>query len=197
MENLKSNLSKYYYSNSLIKQGFQKALSIPQKDLRKPKKPSNENILLFIITFNRNNLNIYSTIKSSVICLKNNNVSRFHNINLIQSQRQPPNLKKLLTKEEYGEVLLGTFNCSDERCEYRNYLLINDHYAFKNVQITFKLKNRSTCDNSNLIYVIICDTCKEEYIGKTGEGKTKLRDRVRVYRQHIWQPHSRINGEFQ
>ena len=39
-----------------------------------------------------------------------------------------------------------------------------------------------------LIYVIICDTCKEEYIGETGEGKTKLRDRVRVYRQHIWQP---------
>ena len=65
---LKSNLSKYHYPNSLIKQGFQKALSIPQKDLRKPIKTSNENILPFITTFNRNNLNIYSTIKSSVIC---------------------------------------------------------------------------------------------------------------------------------
>ena len=29
---------------------------------------------------------------------------------------------------------------------------------------------------------------KEEYIGETGEGKTKLRGKVRVYRQHIWQP---------
>ena len=29
--NLKSNLSKYHYPNSLIKQGFQKALSIPQR----------------------------------------------------------------------------------------------------------------------------------------------------------------------
>ena len=38
LENLKSNLSKYHYPNSLIKQGFQKVLSIPQKDLRKPKK---------------------------------------------------------------------------------------------------------------------------------------------------------------
>ena len=34
LENLKSNLSKYYYPDSLIKQGFQIALSIPQKDLR-------------------------------------------------------------------------------------------------------------------------------------------------------------------
>ena len=38
LENLKSNLSKYHYPNSLIKQEFQKALSIPQKDLLKPKK---------------------------------------------------------------------------------------------------------------------------------------------------------------
>ena len=50
------------------------------------------------------------------------------------------------------------------------------------------MKNRFTCDSFNLIYVVICDTCKEEYIGDTGEGKTKLRDRVRVYHQYIWQP---------
>ena len=81
---------------------------------------------------------------------------------------------------------MGTFNCSDKKCECYNYFLINDHYTFKNVQITFKLKNRFTCDSFDLIYVIIC---KEEYIGETGEGKTKLRDRVRVYQQHIRQPH--------
>ena len=161
----------------------------------------------FITTFNPNNPNIYSTIKSSVNCLKNNNVSGFHNIKLIQSKRQSPNLKKLLTKAEFGEVLSGTFNCSDKRCECCNYLLINDHYTFKNVQITFKLKNHFTCDSFNLIYVVICGTCKEEYIGERGKGKTKLRNRVSVYRQHIWQPqfqqlkvegHLRVcgNGEF-
>ena len=51
-------------------------------------------------TFNRNNSNIYSIIKSSVNCLKNNSVSGFLNINLIQSKHQPPNLKKLLSKAE-------------------------------------------------------------------------------------------------
>ena len=114
LENLKTDLSKYHYRDSLIKRGFQKALSIPQKDLQKPKKLSNENILPFITTFNPNNPNIYSTIKSSVNCLKNNNVSGFHNIKLIQSKRQSRNLKKLLTKAEFGEILSGTFNCSDK-----------------------------------------------------------------------------------
>ena len=108
MEKLKSNLSKYHCPDSLVKQGFEKVLSIPQKDLRKPKKPSNENILLFNTTFNPNNPHIYSTIKSSVNSLKNNHVSGFHNINLIQSKRQSPIFKKLLTKAGYGEVLSDT-----------------------------------------------------------------------------------------
>ena len=140
--------------------------------------------------------------------MKYHSVSGFHNIKLIQCKCQPPNLQKRLTKAEYGEVLLGTFNCSGKRCECCNCLLINDHYTFKNIQITFELKNRFTCDRFNLINVVICDKCKEEYIGETGEGKTKLRDRVRVYRQHIRQPqyqqlkvegHLRVcgNGEFQ
>ena len=126
--------------------------------------------------------------KSSVNCLKNENLSRFHNMKLIPSKRQSPKLKKLLTDAEFGEVLSVTFNCSGKRCECCNYGLINDRYTFKNVQITFKLKNRFTCDSFNLIYVVFLDTCKEEHIGETEEGKTKLSDRVRVYRQHIRQP---------
>ena len=45
-----------------------------------------------------------------------------------------------------------------------------------------------TCDNANLIYVLICSGCNGEYIGETGINKQKLKDRVRVYRQHIRQP---------
>ena len=47
----------------------------------------------------------------------------------------------------FGKALSSTFNCSNKRCECCHYLLINDHYTFKDVQITFKLKNRFTCDN--------------------------------------------------
>ena len=141
-------------------------------------------------------------------CLKNNSIDGFHNIKLIQSKREPPNFRKLFTKAENGEVLSGTFNCSDKRCERYNYLLINDHYTFKNFQITFKLKNRFTCDSFNLIYVVICDKFKKEYIGEIGEGKTKLRDRVIVFPQQIPQPQYQQlkaegqlrvcgNGEFQ
>ena len=81
-----------------------------QKDLRKAKKPSNENIVPFITIFNSDNPNIYSAIKSLVNYLKNSNVCGFHNVKLMQSKRQPPISKKLITEAEYGEALSGTFN---------------------------------------------------------------------------------------
>ena len=53
-----------------------------------------------------------------------------------------------------------------------------------------------TCDSRSLNYVVICPTCKEEYIGQTGIGDSKLRDRVRIYRQHIRQPeHEKLKVE--
>ena len=61
-------------------------------------------------------------------CLKNENVNEFCKMNFIQSLCHSLNLKKLKTKEEYGEVLSGTF----ERCECCNYLFINGHCSFKN-----------------------------------------------------------------
>ena len=47
---------------------------------------------------------------------------------------------------------------------------------------------KMTCDGRNLIHIVICPTCKEEYIGETGIGDCKLTDRVRIYRQHTRQP---------
>ena len=44
-----------------------------------------------------------------------------------------------------------------------------------------------TCGSTNLIYVVICPTCKEEYIGETGIGDSKLKDRVRIFSQDIRQ----------
>ena len=142
----------------------------------------------FITTFNPNNPNSYDIAKKSIECLKQNNVNGFQNISLLQSKRQPPNLKRILTKAEFSNPVAGVYSCDDKRCDCCQALYINDRYTFKNTNKTFVVKSRFSCDSSNLLYVIFCPSCGEEYIGETGIGKTKLRDRVRVYRQHIKQP---------
>ena len=48
----------------------------------------------------------------------------------------------------------------------------------------------------NVIYVVICFDYLEECTGKTDVDKTRLRDRVKVYRQHIKQPeHQQLKVE--
>ena len=67
-------------------------------------------------------------------------------------------------------------------------LLLGNSYTFKNVDKIFNVKANFSCDSSNLLYVAICPTSGEEYTSETGVGKTKLRDSVQVYQQHISQP---------
>ena len=189
LEELKSTLYRQEYPMKIIEAGIKKALSIPHEQQRQKSTKTTEHILPFISTHNPNNAQVFNIIKSSVDYLKANQVPGFSKeLKVIQSRRQAPNLKKILTKAEFTSWNPGVTKCGNKRCECCHHLLLSDTYKFKNVNKTFKFKTSMSCDSSNLIYVVICSSCKEEYIGETGLNKTKLRDRVRVYRQHIRQP---------
>ena len=180
LENLKINLSKYQYPKQLTEFGINKALSIPLQELRTPKTISNDNSLPFITTYNPINPNVYEMIDKSVEYLKRNKEDGFENLRVIKSKRQTPNLKKILTKAEFSQKQVGVFKCPGKRCECCASLLLGNSYTFKNVDKTFNLKAHFSCDSSNLLYIVTCPTYGKEYTGKTGIGKTKLRDRVRV-----------------
>ena len=135
-----------------------------------------------------NNPHVYEMIDKSIECLKRNKIDGFEKLKVIKSKQQAPNLNKILTKSEFSQKQVGVFKCPDNRYECCASLLLGISYTFKNVDKTFNLKAHFSCDSSNLFNIIICPTCGEEYTGETGVGKTKLRDRVRVYRQHIRQP---------
>jgi len=190
LENLKENLKKYDYPDRIIEIGINKAAAIPQDELRKPKVCENKKAVAFVSTYNPNNPKVFHLIKSAVNTLKDNKVKGFQNLELIHARRQAPNLKRILTTSDFKskDPEVGVFKCGDPRCECCEALLLGKSYTFKNVKKEFKLKTRMTCSSSNLIYVAICPTCGEEYIGETGINTTTLRDRARVYRQHIREP---------
>ena len=130
-------------------------------------------------------------VHKSVECLKRNKVDGFENLKVIKRKRQAPNFKRTLTKAEFSQKQVGVFKCPDKRCESCTSLLLGNLYTFKNVDKTFNLTAHFSCDSPNLLYIIICPTCGDEYTRETGVGKTKLRDCVRVYQQHIRQPEYR------
>ena len=66
-------------------------------------------------------------------------------------------------------------------------LLSEKEFRFTNAGNTFKLKSTMSCNRSG-INVLICVGRLGEHIRENRIRKSKLRDQVRVYRQHEKQP---------
>ena len=100
--------------------------------------------------------------------------------------RQAPNLGRLLCrcKFESQHKSHEVKNCG-KNCVSRPYLLKVSLYQFKRVNKTFFLKSSFDFESSNLIYVVIWQVCKEEYIGEAG---CLVKEWINIYRQHIRQP---------
>ena len=103
------------------------------------------------------------------------------NIKFIKSKRQPKSLEKILTSAKFdtSNNKATVSRCNHPRCGICSNLIEGDTFTFKNGQ-TFKVKNGFDCTSENLIYVITCPGCTENYIGQTG---MTLRQRMTVHRQ--------------
>ena len=124
-------------------------------------------------------------LKSGVNTLVKNNVNGFKNIKLIHPKLHPLNLKRTFTITSFTNKKLVYSNAQTAGSYAVNNFCLKVFIHLKMFIKKLFLKTKMTCDNRNLIPVVICQTCKEEYIGETGIGDSQLRDRVTIYRQHI------------
>ena len=110
----------------------------------------------------------------------------FQRKELVKSMRQARNLDRLLCRSKFVSQRKNpeVKNCG-KHCVSRRYLLKASLYQFKRVHKTFLLKNPFNYENSNLIYVVICQRCKEECLRETS---CLVKDRINIFRQHIRQP---------
>ena len=112
----------------------------------------------------------------------------FKNKVFIKSKRQPPNLKRLLTKAKFTNHPLEDFKvtkCNEPRCGLCKHLIEGSSISFK--EKTFKVNANMTCKAKNVMNVIQCRGCNEQYIGET----VNLRNRVTLHNQHIRVPELR------
>ena len=97
---------------------------------------------------------------------------------VIHSQRQPRNLKRMLTnayfsrlKDTDPEVKI----CGTKRCRTCPYLKQGKPFTFSAANETFRIKHSMNCPQRTSIYVITWAGCGHNYIGETGDV---LRNRV-------------------
>ena len=103
---------------------------------------------------------------------------------IINSRRQPPNLKKLLTRAKFSTTRsTGVKKCGDPRCGTCDYIEEGDKITLKTGE-ELKANASMDCKSANIIYCATCPTCGENYIGQSN----KLNARVRVHKQQVKDP---------
>lgn len=182
------------YPIQLVDDSIKKALAIPQHILRQKKDKQNKDVLPFVHTHNPNNPNVIPIVRSTLDILKYDERMRkvLQTSTFIASKRQAPNLGTLLTHARFSNTdnqninkNNGSFKCHDKKCCNCEYINETNKLHITSTGRTFYIKHHLTCKSANVLYVITCCGCKEQYVGMTGNTLAK---RFNVHRQHIREP---------
>ena len=184
LNELENILIGKHYPKPLIKDAIRKAI----ESHKQPKKKIpflKQRVIPFVTTYNPNNPNMYFRTKTLLNTGTNTRMREINsNFRLLNSKRQPPNLKKILTRARFSTSTEnpGSSKCNTPRCGTCPLIVTDTSYTFNNKPlIPFKINSKLDCTSKNLIYVIFCPTCKKEYVGQTSD----LRNRVTVHKQQI------------
>lgn len=192
LDELKKSLVLRQYPKKLIEYGIEKAVKLPRTELLKVHPKENKDIIPYISTFNPNNPEMFGIFKNNInfLHLDKTMNQALKDTSFIKSKRQPPNLKRILTKAEFQDKnkskMYHVKICGRPNCSLCQYMPEGHSYNF-NGKI-FYVNANMTCNVKNVIYVITCPGCNEFYIGQTGD---KLRTRRTVHAQQIRDPATR------
>ncbi|NQY54827.1 MAG: hypothetical protein HRT42_14805, partial [Campylobacteraceae bacterium] len=155
---LKNWLKEGGYPLKLIENAILKISKIDKKDLREKVVKKNNEVLVFVKTFNPKNPNVFGQLMKCISFLSTIEEYKkiFENINIIKSERQSKNLGQILQKSEINRTKLvnGSKCCDKKSCGTCKYLLETDVIKFERVNVNFKLFGSFSCDSGNVIYKI-------------------------------------------
>ena len=188
MKELKIILLKQKYFKSPIEASILRPKEIPFEVLRQPKTPKNEKILRLTFIYNPNNPDIFSSIKQSFDNFQYSKTMSniFQRKKLVKSMSQAPNLCRLLYRSKFESQHKNheMENCG-KNCVICPYILKASLYQIKQVKKFILLKNSFNCESNILIYAVIFQGCKGEYIG--AEAYLVVKERINIYRKNIRQ----------
>ena len=197
LQELKYILLSKKYPENVINIGIEKALAQTPQELRVVKEKGNNdnNLLCLVTTYNPNNPAVFQLIRKTLPMLNQSTPlkSIMTRTKVIRSQRQPRNLKRMLTNSYFKRTDQDpeVKKCGVKRCGTCPFLKEGREFTFSTRNETFRVKHSMNCTSTNLVYVITCAGCGQNYIGETGDV---LRNRVTVHKQQIRDTHTRMLG---
>ena len=104
LKELRTILKTQKYPKMVVEKGIEKALAIPQEQLRSEKLKKEDTILPFISTYIPNNPNVFPKVRKICGNLQTSKTlgKIFTKHKLIDCKRQPSNLKRLLCSSNFS-----------------------------------------------------------------------------------------------
>lgn len=193
LNELRVSLLKRGYPEFIIDRGITRANNLSLIELRTPKIRNTEtDIVTFINTYNPSQTDMFRVFtlnKDFLLDVDPTLKEVFKTTKFINSKRQAPNLKRILTRAKFTENTTNTQGpmvkkCNKSRCLLCTDINITSNFLFHKANIDFQIRVPMDCDSVNLIYVLTCNGCKEYYIGMTNS----LRNRTNKHRSDINNP---------
>lgn len=191
LDELTQSLIDCDYPPKLCSDASNKFSSVDSKDLRKnTRKDRDHNILCFVNTYNPNNFQFYEIIKNSINMLEGSEkmVEVMQNRTIINSLRQPQNLRRILTSSKFkgsnsGEIKKVT-KCGRPRCKLCRQIVEGIEFKLQDGR-SIKPNTNMTCKSDWVCYLLKCANCTRTYIGST---KNPLNLRINLHRDHAKNP---------
>ena len=186
LEEYKGYLVDQGYPAELVSREFSRAASTPRNDLLKAKIRESKKIFPFVLTYNPNLPPINGLIKKHFHFLLSSPKLKelFPPKSIILSFRRSKNLKEILAPfkcrkgPSQSVPTAGCFTCNKTRCDLcKNFFVNSQTFSSAQTGKTYFVRQKLSCNSSNVIYLVHCKKCNLQYVGSTTtEFKVRFRN---------------------
>ena len=169
------------YKPSLVDEQFKKISKISRQDARKSKPKTNQvNKIKFVTKYNSRLPKIEGIIKKHISILHNDDALKtvFPKGCFSTIYKRNKNLKELIAPSVYPKKIntrIGSIT-SCNNCDICNNYIVSDNTFICTVTgKSYFIRGQLNCESINVIYLITCSKCLEQYVGSAAKFKTRFR----------------------
>ena len=181
MQEMKSRLKSKKYPVKLVDEAIRLAMATPREQILNPvpksQEENNKSDIFFVSTYNTSIINPIKEIRHAIEGFNSSKNDDSCKISDKSSYRRGKSLKDLLMFKRSTPT--GVTGCKDGCLLCNNFLHKENTILLKN-GVTLTANEKFECSSRNLLYVLKCQCCGENYLGETGD---ELCSRCTVHRQ--------------
>ena len=169
------------YKPTLVKRHFHAIKNISRREARqvKPK----------VIKSNFNLITVYNPVMKNLEKVLNDNLpilygdpdmkKVFPKRTIRATYRRGKCLKELISPSLYPRTVTGSASRvskrNESRCDiFKNHMVFKNEFTCTATGKTYKVRGDRTCKSDNVVYLINCKTCKQQYVGSAFESNFKV-----------------------